>query len=199
MSRVRGKLTYSNVVSTVCLVLLVGGGTAYAASEMLPKGSVGTKQIQKEAVTPAKLSKASKSALTGPAGPAGPVGPKGATGAQGVKGDRGETGLTGPAGSAKAWAEIASDATVTRSSGGFSVSKIGTGQYCITAGTFNSSNSIALATPNNSDPSTAVGDSIVVSNTESFNGCPDGSLDIEVFASNAGGTLKNLGFLIALY
>jgi hypothetical protein len=89
MKRIRGKLTYSNVISTLCLVLLVGGGTAYAASEVLPKASVGTKQIQKEAVTPAKLSKASKAALTGPKGATGATGPQGPKGDAGLKGDPG--------------------------------------------------------------------------------------------------------------
>jgi hypothetical protein len=89
MNRIRGKLTYANVISTLCLVLLVGGGTAYAASEMLPTNSVGTKQIKKEAVTPAKLSKASKAALIGPQGP------KGEIGSTGPKGDKGEKGQAG--------------------------------------------------------------------------------------------------------
>jgi hypothetical protein len=62
------KLTYANVTSTLCLVLLLGGGTAYAASKMLPKNSVGARQIKKGAVTPAKLSKAAKAALRGPQG-----------------------------------------------------------------------------------------------------------------------------------
>ena len=53
MHRIRGKLTYSNVVATFCLVLLLGGGTAYAESA-LGKESVGTKQLAKAAVTPAK-------------------------------------------------------------------------------------------------------------------------------------------------
>jgi hypothetical protein len=92
MKRLRSKLTYPNVISTLCLFLLVGGGTAYAASEMLPKGSVGTKQIQKEAVTPAKLSKTSKAALTGPNGA---IGATGATGPQGPKGDAGPKGDSG--------------------------------------------------------------------------------------------------------
>jgi hypothetical protein len=89
MKRFRSKVTYPNVISTLCLFLLVGGGTAYAASEMLPKGSVGTKQIQKEAVTPAKLSKTAKAALTGPNGATGSTGPQGPKGDAGSKGDPG--------------------------------------------------------------------------------------------------------------
>jgi hypothetical protein len=95
VKHLRSKLTYSNVMVTVLAVLVIGGGTAYAASEMLPKNSVGSKQIKKEAVTPAKLSKASKAALTGPQGPKGNTG---ATGPQGLKGDQGNRGEIGPAG-----------------------------------------------------------------------------------------------------
>jgi hypothetical protein len=91
MKRISRKLTYSNVISTICLVLLVGGGTAYAASH-LGKESVGTRQLKKEAVTPAKLSAASKAALTGP---------KGATGATGTQGPQGTPGAPGAAGATK--------------------------------------------------------------------------------------------------
>lgn len=94
MHRIRGKLTYSNLVSTVCLVLLVGGGTAYAAGH-LSKESVGTRQLKKAAVTPAKLSKASKAALTGPAGPRGATGETGATGPRGPEGPPGRQGEQG--------------------------------------------------------------------------------------------------------
>jgi hypothetical protein len=113
-------LTYANVMATVAVFLVVGGGSAFAASQMLPKNSVGAKQIKRGAVTPAKLSNAAKAAMTGPAGPAGAkgatgpkgstgaAGAKGATGAQGAKGDRGEKGPTGPAGEAATalWAEV---------------------------------------------------------------------------------------------
>jgi hypothetical protein len=49
----RPKLTYSNVVSTLCLFILLGGG-AYAAAK-LPKNSVGTKQLKKNAVKGPKV------------------------------------------------------------------------------------------------------------------------------------------------
>lgn len=100
MNRIRGKLTYSNVISTLCLFLVLGGGTAYAATH-LPKESVGAKQLKKEAVTPAKLSKAAKSALAGPAGATGatgPIGPAGPQGPQGPQGKEGPRGLQGEPG-----------------------------------------------------------------------------------------------------
>jgi hypothetical protein len=84
MNRLCSKFTYANVVATLALFVALAGGTAFAATQ-LPKNSVGSKQIKKAAVTPAKLSKAAKSTLKGPTGAAGPQGPKG---------DRGEPGPT---------------------------------------------------------------------------------------------------------
>jgi hypothetical protein len=49
----RRHLTYANVVSTICLFLLLGG-VAYAGTQ-LSKGSVGTNALKAEAVTKAKL------------------------------------------------------------------------------------------------------------------------------------------------
>jgi hypothetical protein len=40
MKRVRAKLSYANVVSTLCLILLVGGGTAFAAKSMIDGKSI---------------------------------------------------------------------------------------------------------------------------------------------------------------
>jgi hypothetical protein len=76
---------------TILAVIVVGGGTAYAAASALPKNSVGSKQIKNEAVTPAKLSKAAKAALTGVAGVTGPAGPEGPAGKEGVRGPAGAT------------------------------------------------------------------------------------------------------------
>ncbi len=54
MKQIRKRLTYANVVSSICLFLLLGGGAAFAASK-LAKNTVGANQIKKNAVTTAKL------------------------------------------------------------------------------------------------------------------------------------------------
>ncbi len=56
MRAIRSKLTYANVMSTLAVFLLLGGGAAFAASK-LGKNSVGTKQIKNNAVTAAKIKK----------------------------------------------------------------------------------------------------------------------------------------------
>jgi hypothetical protein len=126
--RFRRQLTYSNVISTLCLTLILGGGTAYAASE-LGKESVDTKQLAKEAVTPAKLSKAAKATLSGPAGPTGPkgsagaAGPAGLQGSQGVqgskgdKGDKGDPGAPGAPGTKILWAVVRGTGAFARENG----------------------------------------------------------------------------------
>ena len=95
MQRIRGSLTYANVMVTILAVVVLGGGTAYAVTE-LPKESVGTKQLQRGAVTPAKLSAAARAASTGRPGPAGPAGAQGAQGPAGAMGAPGERGPAGP-------------------------------------------------------------------------------------------------------
>jgi hypothetical protein len=144
LKRSRSKLTYANVMSSIAVFLVVAGGTAFAATEMLPTNSVGMKQIKKEAVTPAKLSKASKATLTGPKGA---TGSNGAAGAQGPKGDRGEKGETGAAGSSLAYARVEEtgkiDTTQSKGIGAMTVTVVGTGEYCITGLPFEPKNVVA--------------------------------------------------------
>lgn len=54
MRHVRNRLTYANVMSTIAVVLALGGASAFAASH-LARNSVGTKQLKRGAVTAAKL------------------------------------------------------------------------------------------------------------------------------------------------
>jgi hypothetical protein len=146
MHRIRGKVTYANVMATVAVFLVLAGGTAFAATEMLPKASVGTKQLAKEAVTPAKLSKASKATLTGPQGATGPTG---AQGPQGPKGDKGEKGERGEAGAALGFARIEAsgpiDATKSKNVGGLTVTVPFKGTYCLEGLPFAPQNVMATA------------------------------------------------------
>ena len=96
MKRLRGNLTYANVMATIA-VFLVLGGSAVAATQ-LPGDSVGTKQLKKGAVTPGKLSAKTKRVFAGLTGPTGSTGPKGDQGASGPKGDQGAQGPEGPRG-----------------------------------------------------------------------------------------------------
>jgi hypothetical protein len=57
MKRFLPRLTYANVVSTLCLFLLLSGASAFAATQ-LGKNSVGAKQIKKSAVATAKIKNA---------------------------------------------------------------------------------------------------------------------------------------------
>jgi hypothetical protein len=50
----RPRLTYANVMSTLCFFFLLSGGVAFAASQ-LGKNSVGSKQLKKSAITTAKI------------------------------------------------------------------------------------------------------------------------------------------------
>ena len=61
LARIRDRLTYANVISTLALFAALGGG-AYAAVQLPPK-SVGTKQLKNKAV---KRSKIAGKAVTGP-------------------------------------------------------------------------------------------------------------------------------------
>lgn len=83
MRKLRGRLTYANVMATIAVFIALGGAS-YAAFKV-PKNSVGPKQLRKNAVTSAKVKDGSlMSADFGqdqlPAGPMGKVGPPGPPG-----------------------------------------------------------------------------------------------------------------------
>lgn len=102
--RIRARLTYANVVSTLCLFLLLGGG-AYAATK-LKRDSVGSKQLKSQAVRTADLG---DNAVTSPKVKNGsllsedfavgqiPAGPQGEQGSQGLPGADGAPGPTAAA------------------------------------------------------------------------------------------------------
>ena len=108
LTKVTPHLTYANVVSTLCLFIVLGG-SSYAAVK-LGKNSVGSKQIARNAVKASETARKSvgsaevidRSLLAKdfrrgqlPAGARGPTGPAGDTGPAGA-GPAGPTGPPGP-------------------------------------------------------------------------------------------------------
>jgi len=86
-----------------CIALLVALGGVGVAAVKLPANSVGSRQLQPNAVTSDKvkngsLRQADFRAGQIPRGPAGPTGPQGPRGDKGSKGDKGDKGAQGPAG-----------------------------------------------------------------------------------------------------
>jgi Collagen triple helix repeat (20 copies) len=117
MGLLRRHLTYANVAASLALFLALGGA-AYAATQ-LPKNSVGTNQIRKEAVTAGKIAKKTRQQLQGQRGPAGQQGPQGKTGktgakgATGARGAQGNTGAPGVDGTGPAFEAVAKPAAPT--------------------------------------------------------------------------------------
>ena len=68
MNAIRRRLTYANVVSTICLVLVIAGGTAIAGNLITGAGiknnSVTTRDIKNGSLTAADLKSGTRSALT---------------------------------------------------------------------------------------------------------------------------------------
>jgi hypothetical protein len=98
MRIVRTHLTYANVTASLALFVALSG-SAYAAIK-LPANSVGTAQLQSNAVTSPKVLDGSLLAADFKAGqlPVGQRGPKGPAGPVGLAGPAGSQGPAGPAG-----------------------------------------------------------------------------------------------------
>lgn len=99
MKRLHSHITYANVVSTLCLFVLLGGGAYAAARITLPKNSVGPSQIKTGAVRSRQVKNGSLLAKDFKHGqlPAGPQGPQGLQGPVGPSEAFQSTSATGPA------------------------------------------------------------------------------------------------------
>jgi hypothetical protein len=56
VKQISKRITYANVMSSIAVFLVLGGGAAIAAGQ-LGKNSVGSKQLKRNAVTTAKIKK----------------------------------------------------------------------------------------------------------------------------------------------
>jgi len=175
MSRLRRRLTYANVISTLALVLVVGGGSAIAASQF-GRESIPSSALKKESIGPGKLNKAAKATLVGAPGPAGPAGPAGLPGPQ------------GPAGTGRAYGVTKNiDGTLDPArSKNATVRRATTGTYCITPGAgIDPASAVVVASPDFSGP---INGKVVAQFRSSAIDCTAGELEVKLFED---GTAKD--------
>jgi hypothetical protein len=110
------------------------GGTAFAAGNaLLPRNSVGAKQVINGSLQTADLSTAAQRALKGNRGLTGPPGPQGNQGPPGAMGVQGAQGVPGAPGQPASKLFVAMDAggTLTKNSGATDAERAGVGIYRI--------------------------------------------------------------------
>lgn len=188
MRRLRANLTYANVISTLCLFLLLGGGAAFAASQALPEASVGTKQLKDGAVTRQKLSKVARAGMVGPAGARGPQGAPGPAGPQGAPGAKGEAGAPGARGIALAWATVESTGKLIASQSqgidASQVSRTGNGTYCFSSIPAAATSAVATASTVGFEPASSYAVAAIgfarQGDAPNWSGCPSASDPVRV-------------------
>ena len=118
----RGVISYLRRHHLALLALFVAlGGTAAATTALVPRNSVGTRQVINGSLQKADLSKKTVKLLKGN---------RGAPGAPGLRGAQGPTGLTGPP-ATRLWAMVTSAGALARGSGVVSVTPGSTGSYVV--------------------------------------------------------------------
>lgn len=121
------------------------GGTSFAAGNtLLPRNSVGTRQVINGSLQTNDLSKTARTALKGSRGARGPTGPQGAQGATGATGAQGVPGVPGQS-ATKLFVAIDAGGTITKNSGATSATRASAGVYRVVFNT-NITNCVYLAT-----------------------------------------------------
>ena len=144
------KLSLAMSATALVLVVLAVTPLGAVAQNLVPRNSVGPLQLKRNAVTPRKLAPNAVrtghvldgSLLVADFKPGQiPAGPKGDKGEKGDKGDKGD------AGSARAWGSISSTGSIVQQVNVASVTKFGTGVYCVFLTGVNPTTAGAVATP----------------------------------------------------
>jgi hypothetical protein len=121
------------------------GGTSFAAANaLLPRNSVGTKQVINGSLQTNDLSKTAQKALKGNRGLRGPAGAQGARGTTGATGAQGLQGAPGQS-AAKLFVALDAGGTLTKNSGATLATRASAGVYRISFNA-NITNCVYLAT-----------------------------------------------------
>jgi hypothetical protein len=178
--RIRARLTYANVISTVALFVALGGAS-YAALK-LPANSIGTVQIRSNAVNSAKVQDGSLLGKDFKAGEL-PAGRPGANGQPGAPGSAGTNGTNGLDGTARAYAYVdpstctgaQATCTTTRSKSVSAVVHMQTGIYCVGVTNISSSGALAMAGVETNRSDTPYGNASAMTDSSGTGGlCPAG-------------------------
>jgi hypothetical protein len=164
-----------------CLALAIAlGGTAFAATTLVPKNSVGSAQV----INGSLLKKDFKPGQL----PRGSQGIQGIQGVQGTQGPPGVQGVQGLPGTARAYGRVRADGALTRSKNVAGVTEIlgGLGGvYCIAlAPGIDASQTGLVATPDFNGDSTDEGANALQAFVEwnsAATSCPTGQLEVDTF------------------
>jgi collagen triple helix repeat protein len=126
-------------LALLALFVALGGTSVAAGNAVLPRNSVGTKQVVDGSLQTNDLSSKARTALEGKTGPRGATGATGAPGATGSAGAPGATGATGPQGppgtpgqsASNLFAAVDSDGTLLKDSGATAAARADVGTYRI--------------------------------------------------------------------
>jgi hypothetical protein len=150
--RHKGATTLSGVASYInrhqlallALFLALGGTSFAAGNALLPRNSVGTKQVINGSLLTNDFSRAARTALKGNRGLRGPAGAQGAQGATGATGAQGVQGAPGQS-ATKLFVALDAGGTITKNGGAASATRASAGVYRITFNA-NITNCVYLAT-----------------------------------------------------
>ena len=144
MRRAKRLLTPANVLACLALFFALGGTSFAAGNGLLPRNSVGTKQVIDGSLLTNDLSKAARNALKGNRGLRGPAGAQGAQGATGTTGAQGVQGAPGLS-ATKLFVAMDAGGTLTKNSGATLATRANVGVYRISFNT-DITNCVYLAT-----------------------------------------------------
>jgi hypothetical protein len=179
----RGVLSYLHRHHLALLALFVAlGGTAAAATALVPRNSVGTRQVINGSLQKADLSKRAVKQLKGN---------RGAPGAAGLRGAQGPTGPTGPP-ATRLWAMVTSAGALSRGSGVVSVTPGSTGSYIVV---FNQNVSACGYLAQLADTGTGTPTLGQVATGLRF----DNPNAVQVTTGGTGGGAANKSFMVAVY
>jgi Collagen triple helix repeat (20 copies) len=176
--------TPAGVIACVALAIALGG-TALAATTLVPRNSVGSAQVINGSLRKADLSRATVAALHGARGVRGPQGIQGAQGPPGAQGAQGAQGVQGVPGTARAYGLVSADGTLTRSKNVVSVTAEGSGVYCIAlAAGIDAGQTGAVVTPDYAEDLTDLsgstnGNQAIAEFASASEGCAAGQLEVD--------------------